>query len=112
MNITDLIIPPWVKIAVPLAILASVIGGFWALDHSRDYWKADDQKHMQRIVELNQQISDMTTRQDVQHGISEKTVTKVVQGPERIKTIVQHIHDAPEGPDCTTPDLELLRNTI
>lgn len=107
--LTNLIIPSWVKIAIPLALLAAVLGTGWGLKHSRDHWKSVANTRQTTITDLQGTIRGMTTKQDVQHEVSTRTVTEVVQGPERLRTVIRHIHDAPLPPNCATPDLPFAR---
>lgn len=58
------------------------------------------------------ELQRITAAKDVQKKVSDRTVTKVVQGQERVRTIVKTIHDAPNPPDCKTPGLDTLRNVL
>lgn len=112
MNLTNLIIPPWVRLAVPLALLAAVLGGAYWLKSSRDHWKSLANSRQTTIVQLQTQIHGMTTAQNVQHQITTRTVEKVVTVPGPVQTVIQRIHDAPLPPDCVTPDYPQVRNEI
>jgi hypothetical protein len=57
------------------------------------------------IAILRKQIRDMTVAQKDQIDMSEYGVIKVVQGPERIRTIVKTIEAAPLPANCETPAL-------
>jgi hypothetical protein len=58
------------------------------------------------------QLDHISTNKNVQKQVTTRTVEKVVQGQVQVRTIVQHIHDAPNPPDCGTPDLDQLRNVL
>lgn len=117
MNLTDLIIPPWAKLVGALLPIVALAGAYGWLDHSRNHWKSQDatdkvtiSQRDATIAALRTQIRGMTTAQDSQGKITTLTVDRVVQGPERVRTVVQHIHDAPIPPKCETPDLPYLRS--
>jgi hypothetical protein len=106
------LIPGWVKLVVPLAMILSVLGGGYWLKSSRDHWKTLANDRQTTITQLQTQIVGMTTAQDVQHQVSTKTVEKVVELPAKVRTVVQRIHDAPIPQDCATPDYPAVRNEI
>ena len=82
-----------------------VIGGFYALDASKNHYKHLYQTDEAEIIRLEVQLNDMTVKQENQITTSGKNVVTVVQGPDRIKTVIKTIHDAPEPKDCGTPVL-------
>lgn len=57
------------------------------------------------IAGLKETIRQMTVAQKEQTDTSETTVVKVVQGPEKVHTIIKTIHDAPLPANCVTPPL-------
>jgi hypothetical protein len=73
--------------------------------HSAAKWEA-------LSVNYRRQLDSISTKRDVQKQVSTRTVEKVVQGQVQVRTIVQHIHDAPNPPDCGTPDLDQLKAVL
>jgi hypothetical protein len=96
----------WQLIALGLAGLCIILW-FQRNDARSDAarWQKQDAAH---VAEL-QRIS---TKKNEQGRTSEKTVTQVVQGQDRVRTVVKTIHDAPNPPDCRTPGLSNLRNVL
>ena len=63
-------------------------------------------------VNYRRQLNSISTKRDVQKQVSTVTVQKVVQGQVQVRTVVEHIHDAPNPADCATPDVAELRNVL
>jgi hypothetical protein len=63
-------------------------------------------------AKLSAQLHAITSAQKQQKRTTERTVREVVEGQERVKTIVKTIHDAPNPEGCRTPGLETLRNVL
>jgi hypothetical protein len=55
------------------------------------------------LPSLRGQIKTMTDTQNNQTGKSDQTVIRVVQGPERVQSIIREIHDAPANGPCAAP---------
>jgi hypothetical protein len=116
MNLTDLVIPPWVKIGLQLLPVVALVGGIGWLDWSRNSWKATAASEKTTIAQRDDTISQlrgtiisMTTAQDNQSKISHFSIERVVQGPTEVQTIIKRIHDAPIPPKCETPDLAFAK---
>jgi len=56
------------------------------------------------ILILKRTISEMTNAQNNQTTQTEKVVTKIVKGPETVRTIVKEVQATPIPQACTTPD--------
>jgi hypothetical protein len=69
-------------------------------------------KWQKQYEAVKAQLDSVSSKRNEQKQTSEKTVTQVVQGQERVKTVVKTIHDAPNPPDCKTPGLDNLRNVL
>lgn len=93
---------PYTYIGVAV-VLASISGGFYyqsrQIHHYHSLYDADEKK----IAVLTDRINQMTTAQNNQTVTSERTVTKVIQAPAVIKTLIKTVHDTPEPVDCTPP---------
>jgi hypothetical protein len=96
----------WQAMCLGLALFALV--QHFELAHTRR--EAANYK-TQRDYYLSE-LQRITSAKDTQTKTSERTVTQVVQGQERVKTVVRTIHDAPNPPDCKTPGLSNLRNVL
>jgi hypothetical protein len=82
-----------------------VVGSFFGVLEWGKHWKSIATTDQTTIVQLHDKIDGMTSRQNTQTVTSTQTVTKVVQGPATIKTVIKDV-DVPvnvEGP-CNTPD--------
>jgi hypothetical protein len=64
----------------------------------RDYWKGE--------------VVRITSARDRQRSVTEKNVRVVEQGPERVRTVIKEIHDAPNPEGCRTPALDELRRVL
>jgi hypothetical protein len=91
--------------------IACALAGLW-LVHDRNHWKAVATERQASLVKLHATLDSISTKRDVQKQVSTRTVEKVVQGQAQVRTVVEHIHDAPNPPDCGTPDLENLRSVL
>jgi hypothetical protein len=91
--------------------IACALAGLW-LVHDRNHWKAADARDHATAVNYRRQLNSISTKRDVQKQVSTRTVEKVVQGQVQVRTVVEHIHDAPNPPDCGTPDVDQLRNVL
>jgi hypothetical protein len=95
---------PYAWVGGGVAALA-LIGGFATLDASKNHYKRlylDDET---KIGVLHSQLDELTDTQNIQKTATDKTVTKVVQAPAQIVTVVKTIHDAPNPANCGTPVL-------
>ena len=98
---------PW-----QLYVAIAIASAFGLLLIDRNHWKAADERDHATAVNYRRQLDSISTNRDVQKQVSTRTVEKVVQGQVQVRTIVQHIHDAPNPPDCGTPDISELRNVL
>lgn len=88
------------------AVLALIlIGSLYGLIANRNHWKSVATDRQEQVNILKARINDMTTKQNTQTTTTQKAVERVVLGPERVKTVVKTIHDAPEPANCATPPL-------
>jgi len=91
--------------------IACALAGLW-LVHDRNHWKAVATERQTELSAAIGQLKSISTKRDVQKQVSTRSVQKVVQEQVQVRTIVQHIHDAPNPPDCQTPDISELRNVL
>jgi hypothetical protein len=91
--------------------IACALAGLWLI-HDRNHWKAVATERQAEVVNYKRQLDSISTKRDVQKQVSTRTVEKVVQGQVHVRTVVEHIHDAPNPPDCGTPDVSELRNVL
>lgn len=75
-----------------------------------------ERRHSRRLTERNaylvSELQRITTAKDEQKRTSERTVREVIEGPERVRTVVRTIRKAPNPEGCRTPGLETLRNEV
>lgn len=94
-------------------LLLIVMTAFAALQSVR---LASEQRHARKVEAQLAKAADalnrITTARNEQRRTSETTVTRVIQGQDRVRTIVKTIHDAPNPPDCKTPALDQARNAL
>lgn len=98
---------PW-----QLYVAIAIASAFGLLLHNRNHWKAVATERQASLVTLHATLDSISTKRNEQAKISTITVTKVVHDQDKIRTVVQHIHDAPNPPDCGTPALPELRNEL
>ena len=102
------------------------LGKLWAWLCHRSFWQlacmglaafalvqhfqlAGERRHS---AKLQAQLTKIEDAGKQQKRTTERTVREVVEGQERVKTIVKTIHDAPNPEGCATPGLDLLRNVL
>jgi hypothetical protein len=73
---------------------------------------AHDRIMTEQNGKLKAQLHAITSAQKQQKRTTERTVREVVEGQERVKTIVRVIHDAPNPEGCRTPALDELRRVL
>lgn len=95
---------PYSYIAGGVALL-SVLGGLAFQNHQIHHYHVAYNSEVTHSAHLEDQINTMTLAQNTQTTSTQKEVTKVVQGPETVKTVIKQIHDAPEPKNCVTPTL-------
>lgn len=75
-----------------------------------------ERRHSRKLSERNaylvSELQRITTAKDEQRKTSERTVREVIEGPERVRTIVRTIREAPNPEGCATPSLDVLRNEV
>jgi hypothetical protein len=116
----------WLTWAAVKALAGNALGKAWAWLQHRSFWQLvamalaalclllayqrNDARH-DRDSYLKQrdyyrgELQRVTSKRDEQHKVSDRTVTQVVRGQDSVRTIVKTIHDAPNPPDCKTPQL-------
>jgi hypothetical protein len=100
---------------VSLALAALLIVQHFQLvsaRHDAARWHSQSDKNAKLASGYKDQLDSISTKRNEQAKVTTRTVEKVVQGQVQIRTIVQHIHDAPNPPDCGTPALGELRNEL
>jgi hypothetical protein len=80
--------------------------------HDAARWHSQSDKNAAQAVNYRRQLDAISTRKNVQRQVTGDNVKKVVERQVQIRTIIQHIHDAPNPPDCGTPALGELRNEL
>jgi uncharacterized protein YqfA (UPF0365 family) len=103
----------WQLVSLGLAALLIVQHfSLVAARHDAARWHSQSDKNAAQAVNYRRQLNAISTKRNEQAKVTTRTVEKVVQGQVQIRTIVQHIHDAPNPPDCGTPALGELRNEL
>jgi hypothetical protein len=117
-----------------LKLLAgNALSAVWAFLGKLSFWQAlcialaifglvqtvrvhSEQRHSHKleaqIGKLSDQLQSISSKRDEQGRTSEKTVTQVIRGQDRVRTVVKTIHDAPNPPDCRTPGIQTLREVL
>jgi hypothetical protein len=94
-------------------IAASVCALLWIVAASdARHWKKQSGQFERLYRADHATLQSISTKRNVQHDVTERTVEKVVKGDPVVQKIVQVIHDAPNPPDCKTPGIETLRNVL
>jgi hypothetical protein len=87
--------------AVCLGLLCVIVAQHFTL--------AGERRHAAKVeaqlAKSQAELQRITTARNEQKQTSERTVTQVLQGQDRVRTVVRTIHDAPNPPDCRTPEL-------
>jgi hypothetical protein len=96
----------WQLIALGLAGLCIIL---W---FQRNDARSDAARWEKQAAGFKAQLDSISTKRNVQHDVTERTVMKVVRGDPVVRKIVQVIHDAPNPPDCKTPALNQARNVL
>jgi hypothetical protein len=96
----------WQLIALALAGLCIIL---W---FQRNDARSDAARWEKQAAGFKAQLDSISTKRNVQHDVTERTVTKVVRGDPVVRKIVQVIHDAPNPPDCKTPGLDVARAAL
>jgi hypothetical protein len=93
----------WQLVSIGLGALL-IVQHFQLADarHDRDAWQ-------KQAAGFKAQLDSISTKRNVQHDVTERTVEKVVNGDTVVQKIVLVIHDAPNPPDCKTPGLETAK---
>lgn len=86
-------------------ILAGIGGSLYYQGTQIHKWHTKYDADEKTIVLQQAEINQMKNAQKNQTQNTENNVTKVVAVPGPVRTIVQHIHDAPEPANCVTPTL-------
>lgn len=73
--------------------------------HDRDSYKTQRDYYVGELKRI-------TSARDEQRKTSERTVREVVEGQEKVRTVVKTIHDAPNPEGCRTPALDELRRVL
>jgi hypothetical protein len=87
--------------AVCLGLLCVIVAQHFTLAGERRH----SAKVEAQLAKSQAELQRITTARSHQKDISQHTVAQVIQGQERVKTVVKTIHDAPNPPDCRTPEL-------
>ena len=93
----------WQLIALGLAGLCIIL---W---FQRNDARSDAARWEKQAAGFKAQLDSISTKRNVQHDVTERTVEKVVKGDPVVQKIVQVIHDAPNPPDCKTPGLDTAK---
>jgi hypothetical protein len=96
----------WQLIALALAGLCIIL--WFQLNDAR----SDAARWEKQAAGFKAQLDSISTKRNVQHDVTERTVEKVVKGDPVVQKIVQVIHDAPNPPDCKTPGLETAKAAL
>jgi hypothetical protein len=93
----------WQLIALALAGLCIIL---W---FQRNDARSDAARWEKQAAGFKAQLDSISTKRNVQHDVTERTVEKVVKGDPVVRTIVRNIQQAPNPPDCKTPGLETAK---
>jgi hypothetical protein len=93
----------WQLIALALAGLCIIL---W---FQRNDARSDAERWQKQAAGFKAQLDSISTKRNVQHDVTERTVEKVVKGDPVVRTIVRNIQQAPNPPDCKTPGLETAK---
>jgi hypothetical protein len=87
--------------------LVSIGLGAWLLltMYQRNDARHDRDSYLKQRDYYRGELQRVTSARNEQVKVSERTVTQVVRGQDSVRTIVKTIHDAPNPPDCRTPQL-------
>jgi hypothetical protein len=96
----------WQLIALALAGLCIIL---W---FQRNDARSDAARWEKQAAGFKAQLDSISTKRNVQHDVTERTVEKVVKGDPVVQKIVQVIHDAPNPPGCKTPGLDAARTAL
>lgn len=96
----------WQLVCIALAGLCIIL---W---FQRNDARSDANRWEKQAAGFKAQLDSISTKRNVQHDVTERTVTKVVRGDPVVRKIVQVIHDAPNPPDCKTPGLSAARSAL
>lgn len=80
-----------------------LVGGIFGLNADRVHWKHVAETRQVEVIHLQDQINTMTSTQDTQTKTSTQTVTKVIQLPGTVSTVIKQV-DVPVPSDCSTPN--------
>jgi hypothetical protein len=93
----------WQLIALALAGLCIIL---W---FQRNDARSDAERWQKQAAGFKAQLDSISTKRNVQHDVTERTVERVVKGDPVVRTIVRNIQQAPNPPDCKTPGLETAK---
>ena len=97
------------KIIAALAATLSVIGLGFYVDGLQNKVKSQ----RDTIVELRTTIRLLSAPKNTQIKVTERGVTKVIQGKDTVRTIIKEVNSLPEPPNCVTPPTsESVRNMM
>ena len=96
----------WQIVTLALACLV-VVQHFTIAGERRHSAKVEAQ-----LKAANDQLQAISTKRNVQHDVTERTVEKVVRGDPVVRTVVRTITQAPNPPDCKTPGLPAARGAL
>ena len=75
-------------------------------------WPVSVKGYKARLAETRTQLEQISTARNEQKQTSAKTVREVIEGQDKVRTVVKVIHDAPNPEECRTPALDVLRNEL
>jgi hypothetical protein len=96
----------WQLIALALAGLCIIL---W---FQRNDARSDAARWQKQAAGFKAQLDSISTKRNVQHDVTERTVEKVVKGDPVVRTIVRNIQQAPNPPDCKTPGIDAARSAL
>lgn len=96
----------WQLVSIGLAGLCVLL---W---FQRNDARSDAARYMKQRDYYHGELTRITAAKSAQKQTTDKNVAKVIEGQERVRTVVKTIHDAPNPPDCKTPALDQLRNVL